>query len=208
MSTNKIRRGFRYVYAGTLTGVIADVAAAQRYLAEHDDMAQHLDEDLPEVLDVRWELDADGLTYRVKALATRELTPSEIVLLTEWVKGQHSDGLGEGFEQQDFAWMDAAENDMPWDEDDEVDAYDDGEMIRFDWETNTSKFELVDDEPKGPAEPQVFRVTQDDIDILGYFVKRADAELLVQNMLIQDPKRDLLIEQVGRSSMVSWLAAK
>ena len=33
----------------------------------------------------------------------RELTEQELEKLSDWISGQNSDGLGEGFEQQDFA---------------------------------------------------------------------------------------------------------
>lgn len=134
-------RGFRYVYSGQLTGTVNDVAAAQAYLAE-DNMTRYLEDVAPSVLDIRWELDADGHNYRVIAISHRELTLKENEELTEWVRGQHSDGLGEGFEQQDFA-TDEEPEEPEYDEDDEstwcgdMDQFD---MVSFDWKTNRSLF--------------------------------------------------------------------
>jgi len=94
-------RGFKYVFAGKLTRPVNDVAAAISYLTE-DEMVKYLD-GLPTVMDLRWDLKQDGESYEVIALSSSELDDTEISDLTEFVRGQHSDGLGEGFEQQDFA---------------------------------------------------------------------------------------------------------
>ena len=64
----------------------------------------------------------------------RLLNQDELDFVSSWITGQNSDGLGEGFEQQEFAWM-------PYDDDD--DYYDDGEMASFDWQTNNYKLHLV-----------------------------------------------------------------
>jgi hypothetical protein len=101
-------------------------------------------------MDIRWELKADGETYEVIALSFSELNDTEISDLTEWVKGQHSDGLGEGFEQQDFAdhWAEMeAEEDRYGEDDDEFEATEAdyaNACSHFDWKTNTSMFEKVE----------------------------------------------------------------
>lgn len=136
-------RGFTYRYHGTLTGTVNDVAAAQKYLTE-DNMTQYLDI-CPSVVYIYWNLHSDGHTYDVTAISMRELTENEITELTEWVQGQHSDGLGEGFEQQPFAetpedepewWEDADEHDPDLCDYEET-------MVSFDWRTNETKFALV-----------------------------------------------------------------
>lgn len=129
----------KYRTTGTLTGTIdrENVGEAQAYLTE-DDMAKYLDPPLEGVIAVlQWNLHADGHNYHIDAYALRELTDEELVLLSQECSGQNSDGLGESFEQQDFAW-----------EEDECDEDDDcpggcegygcesGRMIHFDWESN------------------------------------------------------------------------
>lgn len=140
-------RGFHYIYRGTLTGTVNDVAAAQKYLTE-DNMTRYLPaEQLLSVVHIWWNLHADGHTYNVNAISMRELTDEEIDQLTDWVKGQNSDGLGEGFEQQPFADLSQEQEDPEWWEDvdeHEPDICDYEEMMAsFDWQTNETKFALV-----------------------------------------------------------------
>ncbi len=159
-----------YETKGHLTGTIApeNVTAAQAYLTEPN-MADYLDEPLKGVvLFQQWQLDANGHDYKVVAVTTRELTEDELKLLADNTSGQNSDGHGEGFEQQDFAW----DEDEPYEEDcgycsgrgtvtsyenEELEDKDceecdgagtfesgeDGHMISFDWQTNDSKYVLV-----------------------------------------------------------------
>src|ERR1044072_5373859 len=99
-----------YQTNGVLTDTIerANVAAAQAYLTEYD-MTQFLDKQLADVIvHVEWHLHPDGRQWHVKAKAVRELDGDELKKLAGFVSGQNSDGLGEGFEQQDFAWSEDA----------------------------------------------------------------------------------------------------
>ncbi len=144
-----------YTTSGHLTNAIEsadDIALAQTYLTA-DDMTQYLDESLEGVVArIRWELSTNGEDYKVEAICVRELTDDEQRVLSEWVSGQNSDGLGEGFEQQDFAEIkNDAEQDCPNcdgsgcnEDDSECDrcdghGYFDTEqyaMCSFDWMTN------------------------------------------------------------------------
>lgn len=124
-----------YKTSGTLTGTIepGNVSLAQEYL-QSDDMTQFLDEPLKAKVErIQWHLNADGETWYVEAFTPAPLSPVELDLLALWVSGQNSDGLGEGFEQQEFAEI------PPEDEED----FEDWGMISFDWETNKCKFERV-----------------------------------------------------------------
>lgn len=89
-----------------LLAPVNDFAAAQSYLTS-DDMTCYLRGEVPTVKDeeirkVEWRLDDDQTGY-VECEFTRELTPDELEAVSDWIRGQNSDGLGEGFEQQDFA---------------------------------------------------------------------------------------------------------
>lgn len=154
-----------YETKGTLTGTIApeNVSRAQEYLTE-DDMTQYLDDELKGVvLFQQWQLGADGHHYTVIAVTSRELAEDELKLLADNTSGQNSDGLGESFEQQDFAEThDEGEEDC---DDCEGGGYiisDEGlsagcercdgqgfferenyGMISFDWQTNDSTYTLV-----------------------------------------------------------------
>lgn len=137
----------RYVHTGKLTDTIPAglVAEAAEYLAE-DDMTPYFtmwEKDLEDVvLYVRWNLSANGRDYTIEAITTRELTDKELHALNEWAHGQNSDGLGENFEQQPFAWI--GEEDGPYFSEDEEE--DGGRMVSFDWETNEVSFRPL--EPK------------------------------------------------------------
>lgn len=120
----------KYMSKGTLTGHIEpqNVMTADEFLRE-DDMTEFLEGVLKEVVvHLEWRLKSDGHRYEVLAVTTRDLAEDELKDLSEWVSGQNSDGLGESFEQQDWAWMDGYEYDG---------------MISFDWKTNDSVFEKI-----------------------------------------------------------------
>ncbi len=127
-----------YRSTGHLTHAIQDlkdVKLAQEYLMS-DPMAQYLDPPLNEVVvRLQWHLDSDGYNYYIEAICNRELTDDELKQLASEVSGQNSDGLGEGFEQQDFATVYG-----------DADRWGDAEyvgMCSFDWETNDSTFVRV-----------------------------------------------------------------
>ena len=135
-----------YRTSGVLTGHIADenVAEAQAYLTQ-DDMTQYLDAELQGLVEhIEWRLEADGHSWSVTAFVPgyMGLSESHLKALSEWVSGQNSDGLGESFEQQDFAWE--TPDDCFCDDEDECDGYmcreNGGRMTSFDWETNDCTF--------------------------------------------------------------------
>jgi hypothetical protein len=164
-----------YQTTGTLTGTIEpeNVSAAQRYLQfDHEDkplrMQQYLDAPLDAVIEfLEWRLHADGHNYDVIAVSRVDLSETELKQLGSEVSGQNSDGLGEGFEQQNFAethdqsdeecgqcWGrgyvreededgELVEQDCP--ECDGVGYFENDEygMISFDWQTNNSVFVRV-----------------------------------------------------------------
>ena len=75
---------------------------AKAYL-EEEDMAQYLDEPLKSKIDsMKWVLDSTEKVH-VDVKANQPLTPEDMKQLKSEIEGQNSDGLGEGFEQQDFA---------------------------------------------------------------------------------------------------------
>lgn len=72
---------------------------------EYGDMADYYDE-IPsakaKLVSAYWDVEEyDGLLYgKVDLYLTAPLTPEEKESVTDWVTGQNSDGLGEGFEQR------------------------------------------------------------------------------------------------------------
>lgn len=116
-----------------LTSEVNDFIEAYDYLAE-DDMTQYLDEKFKNIVEsIEWVLKTTDSGIIVVS-ATRELTDEESKELSEWISGQNSDGLGEGFEQQDFALTEEEYDD----EDEENDEYEPAHyMASFDWTTNT-----------------------------------------------------------------------
>lgn len=127
-----------------LTACVTDVLAAQDYLTE-DDMTEYLKNDsrIPEdirnaVENIEWHL-KDEDSGHIELTTNRALSATEIKPISDWVSGQNSDGLGEGFEQQSFACY----------EDEGLDGYDgddwDNEtiMASFDWQSNEHIFEFI-----------------------------------------------------------------
>ena len=128
-----------------LTACVNDLNAAKDYLTE-DDMTVYLKEDsrIPKnisdaVTKIEWIL-KDEFSGCIDLTTTSELSTEDLKKISDWVKGQNSDGLGEGFEQQSFACY----------EDEGLTGYEgsnwDNEtiMASFDWETNDYIFTLVE----------------------------------------------------------------
>jgi hypothetical protein len=157
-----------YRTTGKLTQTIErdNVGEAQAYLHQHD-MTGYVSDNasLEGLLEfVEWNLDGNGRDYSITVVANRELNDDELKRLSSECSGQNSDGLGESFEQQDFAWIEDGEEEVdchncdgtgraPYaspavDEDDDADdcptcdgvgyfeASDNGSMASFDWKTN------------------------------------------------------------------------
>lgn len=123
-----------------LSNPVNDIMLAQWYLSE-DDMTQYLDDDDKKVVEsIRWVLETPD-SGTIQVTTKRPLTPEESTKISSWISGQNSDGLGEGFEQQDFALIEIEE---PY-YDDETDEYHEGyyEYAGFDWGTNTYPLRLV-----------------------------------------------------------------
>ena len=108
---------------------------ANNYLQE-DDMCDYLKNDIDnttikpnELVSITWSIDKSYTNYNdhgtITLITTRDFTEKELDFVSEWVSGQNSDGLGEGFEQN-----------FP---NDDENGYDDS-MASFDWKTNKYKF--------------------------------------------------------------------
>lgn len=126
---------------------VLDIQEANDYLQE-DDMTKYLIDDLQnyrkvaqeevdKVEDIYWTMNSDD-KGSIILTANDKLLPDTLAKISEWVSGQCSDGLGEGFEQQPFANYDDP-NGGYYDYDDnwEEPVYC---MASFDWETNKYKF--------------------------------------------------------------------
>lgn len=134
---------FTYRTYFELLAPVTDLDDAQEYL-KYDDMATYLRNDDRINLSVRdsvksitWILNYEDGGY-IELETVRELSEEELSQISRWVSGQCSDGLGEGFEQQDFANYYIGEYSRD-------ESYDDEEnwvMAEFDWQTNDYIFEL------------------------------------------------------------------
>ena len=120
---------------------VNDFDEAAGYL-EEDDMVNYFNEDdtiKSKLESIRWILD-DTENGRVIVEALEPLDTDELAIVSEYISGQNSDGLGEGFEQQDFANYDINlydeygeyNPDLVWDDDYEEFWV----MASFDWEFN------------------------------------------------------------------------
>lgn len=123
-----------YRTTGRLTNPVTDLAAAREYLDEP--MVDYIDKDLvPVVHDIKWDLTSTE-AWQVEVITHRALTEDEAKRLSEWISGQNSDGLGEGFEQQPFAEHEEYDEYGSPDEDSYC-------MSSFDWEVNDCKLTLI-----------------------------------------------------------------
>jgi hypothetical protein len=121
-----------------LTDSVNDFDSAYAYLL-NDDMTKYLlgdDRGCKKVVSVQWILETESSGI-IEVKTNAELTDLEKKNISEWISGQCSDGLGEGFEQQDFANYYIG---------DDLDYYNDEDwiMASFDWETNNYDLELVE----------------------------------------------------------------
>ena len=122
---------------------VLDFEEARLYLIE-DDMTPFLKNDLPEetknkIESITWILKTEN-SGQIDLVTTSKITDKELKTISEWVSGQNSDGLGEGFEQQDFAHYSVLEME---DNDDEFYSNDDYVMASFDWRSNDYDFTLI-----------------------------------------------------------------
>lgn len=131
---------FEYYTDFVLYYPVNDFEAARDYLTSedmtkylinsfnhHKDMETLKPED---IISIEWKL-LDEEEGKIILITTRKLTDKESKAISEWISGQNSDGLGEGFEQQDFAFA-YYENDEEY------------KLMysSFDWRTNNYKLHL------------------------------------------------------------------
>lgn len=138
-----------YITEFWLTNPVIDLEAAQNYLLD-DDMEKYAkdDYDIPKsgrnkIEKITWNLTSEQHGY-ISVKTNDYLTEKESEAISEWISGQCSDGLGEGFEQQDFAnYVDNDEyryNPYYVEEDEDEYEEDNWIMASFDWMNN--KYEL------------------------------------------------------------------
>lgn len=137
-----------YIYRTyfNLDADVLDIDEAQKYLSEAN-MVQYLKGDSRILEDVQnniesidWILRTTNSGY-IELKSKRLLNDKELESISDWVLGQCSDGIGEGFEQQSFANYNANQyNNDFYDEDEDEECY---VMASFDWRTNKYLFELV-----------------------------------------------------------------
>lgn len=95
---------------------------------------------------IKWHLVDYGSGY-IEVISNEELAENELDEISEYIRGQNSDGIGESFEQQDFANYDAGQYDSygnklsVWDLDDDYE--EDWIMASFDWDRNDYLLNLV-----------------------------------------------------------------
>lgn len=134
---------------------VNDFRAARDYLVE-DDMTEYLlhysdveEKALEKVRHIEWVLTDTDKGY-IELITSAYLTKKQLAQISDWVRGQNSDGLGENFEQQDFAFYNACAGEYcEFYNEDEDEWYEEEDenwvMASFDWSTNEYLFELWED---------------------------------------------------------------
>ena len=90
---------------GSISGYEQRIREALTREQDGDDMASYFDEDNAAVSKLRaveWDVESvSGVLYgKITAHLTDLFTDEEEAVFLDWVTGQNSDGLGEGFEQR------------------------------------------------------------------------------------------------------------
>lgn len=107
---------FEYRTPFTLTNIVTseDFNKAKEYVAEENMVQYLIHEDANDLIDkieeIRWHL-RDVISGYVKCISKVPLTEDELYIISQFVSGQNSDGLGEGFEQRFLAEFDWETND-------------------------------------------------------------------------------------------------
>ncbi len=82
---------------------------ARKYLDE-DNMANYLPDELSEkIILIQYDLITNNRGF-INIISNVLLTQEELIALKDELDGQNSDGLGEGFEQQEFAELHSSED--------------------------------------------------------------------------------------------------
>lgn len=130
---------------------VIDVNEAKQFLLR-ENMTNYLKSDnktskiAQDIISITWILKNEDSGY-IELESNNEIQDSDLDIISNWVSGQNSDGLGESFEQQDFACYCSHDTPNYWEYDEEWEAMapvDDRDwfMASFDWKTNDYKFEL------------------------------------------------------------------
>ena len=122
-----------YRAEGRLTNPVTDLQAARAYLDEPMETFLCWDDQVDlraAVHTIRWDLISVS-TWQVMVVTNQALDADQLTRLSEWISGQNSDGLGEGFEQQPFAEHEGEDDDDDW------------EMSSFDWGDNPCTLRVV-----------------------------------------------------------------
>ena len=142
----------KYITTFNLSNSVANskMGEANQYLQE-DNMTKYLIADLKyykhdkseidKIIDIEWRLDSPN-RGRIVLMSSFDLSEDTLAKVSEWVKGQNSDGLGEGFEQQDWGEIEPMYGCPIGDEEEDeyIDDYSYQEMYSFDWYTNNYIF--------------------------------------------------------------------
>lgn len=94
------------------------------------DMTPYIDDRCQKVAHIEWRFESvnDCLYGRVDAVLSEPLTDDETEALKDWICGQNSDGLGEGFEQQEIKVSNGYISVSFWDRSDDYRIYDEAEF--------------------------------------------------------------------------------
>lgn len=137
-----VMKTVRYIYKTNfnLTGNVKSIEEANDYLSS-EDMTKYLKSrmtsNISNFIDhIEWRLTTEYSGY-IELITTLKLEEDELQKISQWVSGQNADGLGESFEQQDFARYPTGL--------DEDDYGDELAMASFDWTTNDYIFEFVEE---------------------------------------------------------------
>ena len=144
----------QYIYRTKFNLVypVNDIGAARKFLEESNDrLIEYLKEDICErtgedvskkLVSITWHLRYEDSGY-IELISTEDLDEQVLEAASLWIKGQCADGMGETFEQMDFANYNTLGDAWMFDNEEEEMEYEASwVMASFDWKTNKYKLRL------------------------------------------------------------------
>ena len=144
----------QYVYRTEFNLVypVNDLDAACKFLEESnycllriliEDISRKIGEDVSKKLvSITWHLKHEDSGY-IELISTEELDEQVLEAVSLWISAQCADGVGETFEQKDFANYNTLGDSWMFDDEEEEMEYEASwVMASFDWKTNKYKLRL------------------------------------------------------------------
>lgn len=144
----------QYIYRTEfrLEAPVNDINAARKFLEDNSELllkllrddigAKFLEAADSKFVSITWNLVDEDSGY-IEVVTTEELWDQALDAISQWIRGHCADGVGETFEQMDFANYNTLGDSWMFDDEEEEMEYEASwVMASFDWRTNKYKLRL------------------------------------------------------------------